>query len=351
MQGAGTPLLTIAVPTFNRAAQLSRQLEWLRTSLGDVGTACQVEVILSDNRSTDGTADIIERWCRAAPPGVCVRVNRHDANVGAVRNIMWCIAQARGRFVWAVSDDDQMSPTAVEDVLRRLRCDQDLALLLLNFSSRLATSGKLLFERCFDVDDELVTADGRGMFERFLAHRNSARWGGLALTSAIVYRSDLARAAIDAWPVGLDNLTFQLYVTAYCMQRGSARCTRENVLECVAGTHYFLEDDRVLLGFRYADVAETWVKLAEIGYSVELCLRKVEEQASDFDRRFLVRSLARWPLLTTRVLWRYLRARLLLVRMARHDDAAPHRHLPTRWRPAGVRGRLSGRRAGNRTAA
>ena len=47
------PLLTIGIPTYNRAKFLRRLLEQLRTELA--GLDGQVEVLVSDNASTDDT--------------------------------------------------------------------------------------------------------------------------------------------------------------------------------------------------------------------------------------------------------------------------------------------------------
>ena len=52
----GSPLVTIAVPTFNRATMLERCLE---SALGQSYAA--VEVIVCDNASTDSTEDVVTR--------------------------------------------------------------------------------------------------------------------------------------------------------------------------------------------------------------------------------------------------------------------------------------------------
>src|SRR5688572_17739060 len=99
-------LLTVAIPTFNRARKLERQLAWLCRSL--VGVESQCEVLISDNASTDATpalcADLVAELSKR---GVNVRINRNDQNVGPLPNIARCIELAQSRFCWVVGDDDQ----------------------------------------------------------------------------------------------------------------------------------------------------------------------------------------------------------------------------------------------------
>jgi glycosyltransferase involved in cell wall biosynthesis len=308
------PILTIAIPTYNRATLLDKQLGWLARALDGVGDA--VEVLLSDNHSDDDTPAVIERW-RDRLGAARVRVHRHPENVGAIRNIAGCIESAGTEFVWTVSDDDAIDDDAVPRVLELIESHPDLAVAILNFSSRDVRTGRLLFERCFEVGEDDALLDGRELFERYLADPNPSRWGGLALTTALVYRTSLARSALASWPEGLDNLTVQLYVTAFCAAKGDVVVTEDNYLECAAGTHFFLQDRRMRLGFRYAEVAETWVKLAEIGYPSELCERKARDQVGEFHLRFVASCFVRWPVYTVQVLARYGLARRSLHRDVR----------------------------------
>ncbi len=113
------PLLTIAVPTFNRAEQLRGLLEVLEPQIA--GTP-QVEVFLSDNASEDHTPEVIA--CakqRFEAAGARLRTHRHAENVGADANFAFCFHQAAGRFFWICGDDDRIVPGAVHEVLALLQ--------------------------------------------------------------------------------------------------------------------------------------------------------------------------------------------------------------------------------------
>jgi abequosyltransferase len=286
--------LTIAIPTYNRASHLERQLEWL-AGIGPHALE-QIDVVVSDNCSTDETPEVVERWRSSFP---FFRSRRNERNVGAIRNIAWCLAGAETPHVWAIGDDDTISDTAVDYVLAELELRPDLAMLTLNFSSRLVQTGEVRFDRCYDFADDLVHESGRLLFLRCL----EADLGGVALTTAQVYRTELVRIAIREWNWGLRNLVTQIYWTGYCAANGPYKVTRDAHLECAAGTHFFLSDSRLVFKLECGDTPELLARLAKIGYARGACLRLLRRQLRG-RRREIVRSSVRWPAVGAGVLAR-----------------------------------------------
>lgn len=258
--------LTIALPTFNRQRLLDQQLAWLSQAIK--GHEDDLEIIISDNCSDDQTQQVIERWTPAFAK-TTLRLNRNSENIGAVRNIARCMRMARGRHVWVISDDDPIRSEAIGYVLDRLNETPDLGLIVLNFSSREVKTGRLNFERCYDIAEEKVHRDGRKLFGELLYQDN----GGVTLTTALVYRTDLAHAALDAWPEGLENLAVQMYITGYAAAHGPALATRDVWLECAAGEHYFMSDPKLQHKLQHVDVPRIYARFFEIGYSRLLFLR------------------------------------------------------------------------------
>ena len=107
-----TPLLTIAVPTYNRAACLSELL----TVLADqVKNDPRVELIISDNASTDRTSEVVQDFVVS---GLKVRYIRNAQNIGPDANFLQCFEQARGKYVWLLGDDDLIVPGGVGKILK-----------------------------------------------------------------------------------------------------------------------------------------------------------------------------------------------------------------------------------------
>jgi abequosyltransferase len=289
----GRPLLTVAVPTYGRAALLAEQLEWVGRAI--VGHEDRCEVVVSDNCSPDDTAQVVARWCGSVPE-VAVEYRRQPRNLGAVRNIMSCVERARGRFVWVVSDDDVVDDGALAAVLSAVEAHPSLGLLLLNFSSWDAVRQVPVFDRCFEVgsDGVVVAGDARGLLEEMLGVADPARWGGVGLTTAQVVRTDVACRALAEWRAAHWNFAAQLYVAAYCARHGGAMVTGRTWLRCTAGTHYFSGDEVNFVHYFLGDVSAAFARLARIGYDRHLVLRQLLRQGRSVGRP-VARGLVRRP--------------------------------------------------------
>ena len=118
------PLLTIAVPTFRRAANLRVLLEALAPQ---VKSLPQVELLISDNCSPDETPEVVREFQQA---GLCCRYHRHEENIGPDANFLSCYEQAKGKYVWIFGDDDVLFPGALERLTRLIAArEYDLVFL------------------------------------------------------------------------------------------------------------------------------------------------------------------------------------------------------------------------------
>jgi len=102
-------LLTIAIPTFNRA----KELEHLISSIIPQMTPL-VEILVSDNASIDATPNLMARLMVNNPSICYVRL---DTNVLIDRNIESAVVNSSGKFVWLCGDDDELEPFAIAYIL------------------------------------------------------------------------------------------------------------------------------------------------------------------------------------------------------------------------------------------
>ncbi|AJY31108.1 glycosyltransferase like 2 family protein [Burkholderia thailandensis 34] len=110
-------LLTIAIPTYNRAPCLRMLVDALLAQIAEMAPRDErVEILIADNASNDGTGE----YLRALAPSGFVTVHRHAENRGAAANVVHCFRHARSRYVWIIGDDDLPLPGAVDAVLRHL---------------------------------------------------------------------------------------------------------------------------------------------------------------------------------------------------------------------------------------
>jgi glycosyltransferase involved in cell wall biosynthesis len=109
------PLLTIAIPTWNRAEYLRLNLEQLRMELAQATHA--VELLISDNCSEDETAAVAADFIAKGLP---IRHIRNSENIGSDHNIAQCFNEAAGKYVLILGDDDLLIDGALNRVLEVL---------------------------------------------------------------------------------------------------------------------------------------------------------------------------------------------------------------------------------------
>jgi len=118
------PILTIAIPTYNRSRYLRELLSILTPQLRGKS---DVELLISDNCSTDDTSAVVDKLLAPDLNATCLR---NDVNVGSDANFMQCFRRAQGKYVWVIGDDDVVLPGAVDKILYLLR-NQDYRLIYL----------------------------------------------------------------------------------------------------------------------------------------------------------------------------------------------------------------------------
>jgi len=104
-----SPLISIAVPTFNRPALLDRALLQLRGQ-----TYPNIEILVADNASTDPQViAVIKKHCQEDPR---VRVIWRPENIGALYNYMKTAYETAGEYVMWAANDDQWSPDFISEL-------------------------------------------------------------------------------------------------------------------------------------------------------------------------------------------------------------------------------------------
>lgn len=115
------PLLTIAIPTYNRSAFLSELLDCL---LPQLPAEPRVELLISDNASPDDTLQLLESF---RTRGLAFRLLANSTNIGADANFLQCFNQAAGDYVWVLGDDEIILPDAIHSLASLIdQCPCDL---------------------------------------------------------------------------------------------------------------------------------------------------------------------------------------------------------------------------------
>jgi glycosyltransferase involved in cell wall biosynthesis len=111
-------LVSVGVPVYNGGKFLARALDSLLAQ-----THRHLEIIISDNASTDDTADICSRY---AQKDNRIVYHRQPANLGASANFETVLRLAQGEFFMWAAHDDWWAPPFVEQNLRVLVSQPDV---------------------------------------------------------------------------------------------------------------------------------------------------------------------------------------------------------------------------------
>jgi glycosyltransferase involved in cell wall biosynthesis len=130
------PRLSIGLPVYNGDRYLSESLESL---LGQ--TYAEFELIISDNASTDGTAEICRHY---AGQDSRIRYFRQRHNIGCAPNHNFVLTQAKGELFKSASHDDLYASDLVERCIDAL--DQDPRVVLAHSWSALIDSSGAVTE-------------------------------------------------------------------------------------------------------------------------------------------------------------------------------------------------------------
>lgn len=108
------PLLTIAIPTFNRVNSLRRSLGAIVRQIDAMECGWEkIEVIVSDNCSTDETKQLVQEFRQRSN----IIYFRNSVNLGMEGNFLTCFEKANGNLVWTFSDDDIILDEALQQIV------------------------------------------------------------------------------------------------------------------------------------------------------------------------------------------------------------------------------------------
>jgi glycosyltransferase involved in cell wall biosynthesis len=142
------PLLTIAIPTFNRAGYLSELLALILPDVDAENDSGLVELLIINNASNDGTHDLIKKLSC----GNIVYI-LNDVNIGGDRNFLKCIKCANGEYVWLFGDDEMYVTGSIKRILRELKSGLSLLIVESDFNYQIeATSYLSLLKKVFIQD-------------------------------------------------------------------------------------------------------------------------------------------------------------------------------------------------------
>jgi glycosyltransferase involved in cell wall biosynthesis len=154
------PLVSVAIATWNGERFLREQLDTIYAQ-----TWRPLEVVVSDDASTDGTVDILERYSRSR--GLRYTVN--SERVGLVKNFERAIAMTSGDFIALCDQDDLWKPPKIARLVDHIG---EATLIYGKVAEYIDLNGHQRFDEKSEIISHFARVHGSGHPTRYLIAEN-----------------------------------------------------------------------------------------------------------------------------------------------------------------------------------
>lgn len=130
MTGFEPPLLSLCIPTYNRAKLLH---EALTAIVGEIDSkdSSKIEIVISNNASTDHTVQVCSDFSESHSI-IKWNIIHQTESVGA-DNVQIVTRYANGKYIWILSDDDIVLPGSITTILNAV--DNNFDAIIINHTS------------------------------------------------------------------------------------------------------------------------------------------------------------------------------------------------------------------------
>jgi len=119
------PILTIAIPTFNREMYLCKCLE---NVYSQIGNDPRFEVLVCDNDSSDNSQEIVNVYARKYTNLVSFK---NESNIGASNNFQKVLELASGKYINLHGDDDYFNDGVYYEIVNMIESNSDCDVMFL----------------------------------------------------------------------------------------------------------------------------------------------------------------------------------------------------------------------------
>jgi predicted O-linked N-acetylglucosamine transferase (SPINDLY family)/GT2 family glycosyltransferase len=139
------PLVSLCIPTYNGETFISEAINSVLSQ-----TYPNIEIILSDDNSTDRTVEIAKSFNEKL--SFDFSILEHTQH-GLADNWNFCISQAKGKYIKFLFQDDLLEPTAIEEMVTLAEQDEEIGLV---FSPRtlFTNTGRTVYDSNFLMHHE-----------------------------------------------------------------------------------------------------------------------------------------------------------------------------------------------------
>ena len=255
-------ILTIGIPTYNGSKYIKGMIDSILIQLSDINQY-ELEILISDNASTDNTGDIIKEYINEY--STLFSYYRNTENVGGDRNVDNIFKKAKGKFVWICGDDDEIITGHIKNVLEKIKNNKEISVFFVNARMYNRDMTKILEEQVLEIEERIYSPD---QYYNFVG-------SNAALISTIIVRREL-------WPFNeeinkytrLDWVT--LYKIYFSLRSGKAYLISQSCIKYRTGSMRWHKDGK-WLGM-VLDLCDVLDNITSLGYSQSITNKHINER-------------------------------------------------------------------------
>lgn len=202
-------MLSILIPTYNRDEFLLRNLHLLAGFITETQLTDRVEILVSDNCSTDATRQLLAEF--QGSTSIRLEIFNQPANVGLKANALFVLSKSTQPYIMYLGDDDYIERDYLTESLKLIEADPNLGAIIPNnyqVDIHLRGSFASLRERISE------TRRYEPSFKTLLAHSSK----GSQLSGLVLRREGLLEKYVAK---GVDNMYLFIYLLSVSILHGN----------------------------------------------------------------------------------------------------------------------------------
>lgn len=214
-------LLSVCIPTYNRGERVISLLQFLSSEIDGNDFFDDIEILISDNCSTDNTQHIISEYIKDSDLFV---YHRNEENLGLIGNLHKLVELSKGKYVWFMGDDDIYHKGILKRVYNELS-KEDISYLFINHCAYVNHIGDGTgFESA--IPDNVLRKKHLTL-DSLLSIFNYSGTSLMFISTSVYNRNTLSHCVYPE----LDNLALPLFWSFYCASKGSIQIIPELMVE------------------------------------------------------------------------------------------------------------------------
>lgn len=240
--------LTVAIPTYNGGRYLAETIDSVLCQLPDVKER-RVEILISDNASTDNTSNIVNQYLATYPEIFSYNIN--TCNLGYDRNVDKLFKIAQGEYVWLLGDDDTLVSGALKRFFSVSDQHKDIAIFVIPPSFLSIETQKKLWDR--QLKEDVVCIGGDEFLQQSL-------WGTASLSSLCILKELWNAENVDMY-IGSQWVHIGGMIQIMRHKRKAYLFADEMVIVRIANPRWGSNGNQLEIGLKHLAVFENILKL------------------------------------------------------------------------------------------